>query len=206
MKRVSQKRSTCCGRSRSLGDLADGPEGVRALVHRSVDGTAFTRPRRSPSPPLMRAFSTLDGLNTMTRRGSIGTSTPVFGLRPTRCALVAHDEGAERRQLHGLAPARQSQISLSTSSTERRRFRPRQADLPVHGLAQIGARHGPACHQPPPATSSVIHTNAMPRTLFSRSRRSIAAAANLLGRWRLDGARHPRATARPHQRRARCPR
>jgi hypothetical protein len=35
-------------------------------------------------PPLMRAFNTLEGLKTITRRGKIGTSTPVFGLRPMR--------------------------------------------------------------------------------------------------------------------------
>ena len=33
----------------------------------------------APSRPLILAFSTLDGLNTITRRGRIGASTPVFG-------------------------------------------------------------------------------------------------------------------------------
>ena len=33
---------------------------------------------------LMRCFRIADGLNTITRRGEIGTSVPVFGLRPIR--------------------------------------------------------------------------------------------------------------------------
>jgi hypothetical protein len=33
---------------------------------------------------LIRRFRTADGLNTMMRRGEIGTSLPVFGLRPIR--------------------------------------------------------------------------------------------------------------------------
>ncbi len=37
----------------------------------------------------MRAFMTLDGLNTITLRGSMGTSTPVFGFRPTRSPSAA---------------------------------------------------------------------------------------------------------------------
>jgi hypothetical protein len=36
---------------------------------------------------LMRALRMFEGLNTRTRRGSIGTSTPVLGLRPMRRPL-----------------------------------------------------------------------------------------------------------------------
>ena len=37
--------------------------------------------------PFIVAFNTLDGLKTSTRRCMIGTSTPVFGLRPMRSPL-----------------------------------------------------------------------------------------------------------------------
>jgi hypothetical protein len=35
--------------------------------------------------PLTCCFRIAEGLNTITRRGEIGTSTPVFGFRPRRC-------------------------------------------------------------------------------------------------------------------------
>ena len=66
-----------------LGDLADRAEGLWGLVLRRVRRFA-AQLSASVGSPLMRAFSTLDGLNTITRRGRIGTSTPVFGLRPMR--------------------------------------------------------------------------------------------------------------------------
>jgi hypothetical protein len=42
--------------------------------------------------PLMRCFKMADGLNTMTRRGGIGTSAPVLGLRPI-LERFHHDRG-----------------------------------------------------------------------------------------------------------------
>ena len=72
-----------------FGDFADRAESFGALVH----GVSLASPRpRSPSAgaltsagsALIRDFNTLDGLKTITRRGRIGTSTPVFGLRPMR--------------------------------------------------------------------------------------------------------------------------
>ncbi len=67
-----------------LRHLADRPEGVWALVDHILLRVRLSRPEAHSSSsltsrPLMRAFMTLDGLNTITLRGSMGTSTPVFG-------------------------------------------------------------------------------------------------------------------------------
>jgi len=37
---------------------------------------------RAPESALMRCLRIVEGLNTTTRRGEIGTSSPVLGLRP----------------------------------------------------------------------------------------------------------------------------
>jgi hypothetical protein len=51
---------------------------VRLLVNQPSSQSGLA----SPVPlPLMRCFNIADGLNTITRRGEIGTSVPVFGLR-----------------------------------------------------------------------------------------------------------------------------
>ena len=120
--------------------LADRPECVRPLVHNRpllTCGTTCpsgpatpaarkaTRSRRggfdysSPSLrwPLMRARNTFEGLNTMTRRGSIGTSTPVFGLRPMRCPLSRTTKEPNEDSFTVSPFARQLQISESTIST-----------------------------------------------------------------------------------------
>src|SRR5262249_45335435 len=63
-----------------VGDFADRAEGVGAL-------RAHCLPFAHEWPfiaALTRSLSTWLGRNTSTRRGSIGTSSPVFGLRPTR--------------------------------------------------------------------------------------------------------------------------
>src|SRR5262249_51507322 len=44
-------------------------------------------PLVSPGVPLINCFRTFDARKTSTRRGRIGTSCPVFGLRPTRWPL-----------------------------------------------------------------------------------------------------------------------
>src|SRR5258707_12427513 len=44
-------------------------------------------PLFSPGAPLIRDLRTFDARKTSTRRGRIGTSCPVFGLRPTRWPL-----------------------------------------------------------------------------------------------------------------------
>ena len=44
----------------------------------------YTHDGQLSHAPLMRFLRIAEGLNTMTRRGEIGTSLPVLGLRPTR--------------------------------------------------------------------------------------------------------------------------
>ena len=98
-----------------LGNLADRPKGVRALVH---DGSRQAYLSSSATcSPLIRAFRTFEGLNTMTRRGSIGTSIPVFGLRPMRCPLSRTTKDPNEDSLTVSPRARQSQISARTDST-----------------------------------------------------------------------------------------
>ena len=63
--------------------FADGPECVRCLVQRrSAPLGHALRYFRPLASELMRCLRIADGLNTMTRRGEIGTSLPVLGLRP----------------------------------------------------------------------------------------------------------------------------
>ena len=68
----------------------------------------------------MRAFSTLDGLKTMTRRGRIGTSTPVLGLRPIR-SLLERTTNEPNDESFTVSPrAAASQISSRNSAPVRR--------------------------------------------------------------------------------------
>src|SRR5690606_6475775 len=73
------------------GHLADRAEGVRRLRFALILSRLVHRPGQSSSaaplparPWLMRCLRTLLALKTRTRRGEIGTSSPVFGLRPMR--------------------------------------------------------------------------------------------------------------------------
>ena len=94
------------------------------------------------SRPLILAFSTLDGLNTITRRGRIGTSTPVFGLRPDALALGADDERTEAGKLDGF-PARGRVADFVQHRLDQfRRFGARQSDALIHDFRQIGASYG----------------------------------------------------------------
>ena len=65
----------------------------------------------------MRALSMFEGLNTITRRGSIGTSIPVLGLRPTRSPLSRTTKEPKEDNFTVSPAVRQSQISSRTSST-----------------------------------------------------------------------------------------
>src|SRR5215471_11132817 len=58
-----------------------------------------------------------DGLNTMTRRGDIGTSLPVLGLRPIRWPFFLTTNEPNEESLTVSPRSRQSVISLSTNST-----------------------------------------------------------------------------------------
>src|SRR5579863_5352873 len=71
----------------------------------------------SPETPLIRAFSRFDDLKTKTRRSLIGTSTPVFGLRPIRSPLwrTLNDPNEESRT--GSPATSRSVISSRTCST-----------------------------------------------------------------------------------------
>src|SRR5580693_6222585 len=75
----------------------------------------------SLSPPseseLIRCLRIADGLNTMTRRGEIGTSLPVLGLRPMRWPFLRTTNEPNDDNFTVSPRSRQSVISLSTSST-----------------------------------------------------------------------------------------
>src|SRR5262245_26958053 len=74
--------------------LTDGAKCIWRLVVQSdplpgfdtnaVTRNAVTAYADSAPPLLIRCFRIADGLNTITRRGEIGTSLPVLGLRPIR--------------------------------------------------------------------------------------------------------------------------
>ena len=67
--------------------------------------------------PLIRCFRIADGLNTITRRGEIGTSVPVFGLRPIRWPFLRTMNEPNDDSFTVSPFSRQSVISFSTSST-----------------------------------------------------------------------------------------
>ena len=65
----------------------------------------------------MRSFMMLLGRNTSTRRGVIGTSCPVFGLRPTRWPFWRMPNEPNEDSLTVWPAARLVEISCSISST-----------------------------------------------------------------------------------------
>src|SRR5215468_2562806 len=71
---------------RDFTDVAKCPHRLRQGTPRSISqgGFDYSAARRRASPALMRSFMILLGRKTRTRRGVIGTSCPVLGLRPTR--------------------------------------------------------------------------------------------------------------------------
>src|SRR5262249_37639575 len=119
-------------------DFADCPECIRRLfttAYPLLAGRGLQRlppllaPRDDPGKPppcygvpppefaLIRCFRIADGLNTITRRGEIGTSFPVFGLRPIRCPFLRTTKEPNDDNFTVSPRSRQSVISLSTSST-----------------------------------------------------------------------------------------
>src|SRR6266851_7632134 len=66
---------------------------------------------------LMRCLRIADGLNTITRRGEIGTSLPVLGLRPIRWPFLRTTKEPKEDSFTVSPRSRQSVISFSTSST-----------------------------------------------------------------------------------------
>ncbi|MNT83000.1 hypothetical protein D3C72_2228100 [compost metagenome] len=75
----------------------------------------------------MRCLRTLDALKVITRRGEIGTSSPVFGLRPIRSFLLRTWKVAKEESLT-ISPRTMalqiSSITVSTSSADSVRERP----------------------------------------------------------------------------------
>src|SRR6516225_10750593 len=98
-----------------IGNFADGAKRIRRLLHGQ-------RPRAhgasAPSvPELIRCLSMAEGLNTMTRRGEIGTSLPVLGLRPIRWPFLRTTNEPNDDNFTVSPRSRQSVISFKTSST-----------------------------------------------------------------------------------------
>src|ERR1700750_1890510 len=66
---------------------------------------------------LMRCLRIADGLNTITRRGEIGTSLPVLGLRPIRWPFLRTTNEPNEDNFTVSPRSRQSVISFNTNST-----------------------------------------------------------------------------------------
>src|SRR5450830_860125 len=105
--------------------FTDGAKGVRRLVIQSGLTPCWNKTRywneRSAQLcsawPLMRCLRIADGLNTITRRGEIGTSLPVLGLRPIRWPFLRTTNEPNEDSFTVSPRSRQSVISLSTNST-----------------------------------------------------------------------------------------
>src|SRR5262245_9268273 len=82
----------------------------------STHPSAYLFPLPS-SPELIRCLRIADGLKTITRRGEIGTSVPVFGFRPMRCPFLRTMNDPNDDNFTVSPFSRQSVISFSTSST-----------------------------------------------------------------------------------------
>src|SRR6516225_9436108 len=101
-----------------LRHFADGPECVRCLVHRRFAPLSRElRYFRASESALMRCLRIADGLNTVTRRGEIGTSLPVFGLRPILWPFLRTTNEPNDDSFTVSPRSRQSVISFKTSST-----------------------------------------------------------------------------------------
>ena len=83
-------------RVQKIGDFADGAEGVARLFH------AGSGPQRRV-PAATRSFIRCDGRKVRTRRGLIGTSSPVLGLRPTR-AVLSRTEKVPKDEIFTVSP------------------------------------------------------------------------------------------------------
>src|SRR5713101_3669797 len=72
---------------------------------------------RPPESALMRGLRIAEGLNTITRRGEIGTSLPVLGLRPILWPFLRTTKEPKEDNFTVSPRSRQSVISFRTSST-----------------------------------------------------------------------------------------
>src|SRR5215475_11041281 len=79
--------------------------------------SVFSAPLLAGVWPLIRCLRIADGLNTITRRGEIGTSVPVLGLRPTRWPFLRTMNEPNEDSFTVSPRSRQSEISFKTNST-----------------------------------------------------------------------------------------
>src|SRR5258706_12170087 len=100
-----------------LRHLAGGPEGAGCLLHRRSAPRLWRRYFRKSESALMRCLRIADGLNTITRRGEIGTSLPVLGLRPILWPFLRTTNEPNDESFTVSPRSRQSVISFKTSST-----------------------------------------------------------------------------------------
>src|SRR6185437_9875611 len=94
-----------------VGDLADCAKGVRRFVQ-SPGSPGYCESPPFSWWPLMRCLRIADGLNTITRRGEIGTSLPVLGLRPMRWPFLRTTKEPNEDSFTVSPRSRQSVISL----------------------------------------------------------------------------------------------
>src|SRR3954466_5643817 len=133
----------------------------------------------------MRCFRIADGLNTITRRGEIGTSVPVFGLRPTRWPFLRTTKEPKDDSFTVSPRSRQSVISLSTNSTnadDSVRDRPTFWYTASHKSARVTVF--PVIAQPQSRQSSRLKINDMCWiTLGQQGVRSLMGMRRRLARW-----------------------
>src|SRR5581483_6394588 len=79
--------------------------------------SAYSAALRRLKPELMRCFMMLLGRNTSTRRGVIGTSWPVLGLRPMRSPFLRMPKEPNEESFTAWPAARLDDISFRMSST-----------------------------------------------------------------------------------------
>src|SRR5271163_3985159 len=98
-------------------DFADRVKRARRLFQcRGPRSVGYCLPPSASE--LIRCLRMADGLNTMTRRGEIGTSLPVLGLRPMRWPFLRTTNEPNDDSFTVSPRSRQSVISLRTSSTK----------------------------------------------------------------------------------------
>ncbi len=95
-----------------MGRLSSRPSAAGPTMRQSCSAGAAAP---LPALPLMRCFRIADGLKTMTRRGEIGTSVPVLGLRPMRWPFLRTMNEPNDETFTVSPYSRQSVISFSTS-------------------------------------------------------------------------------------------
>src|SRR4029450_7653748 len=101
-----------------LRHFADRSECARCLLHRRCAPLSHgCRYFCALESVLMRCLRIADGLNTITRRGEIGTSLPVLGLRPILWPFLRTTNEPNDESLTVSPRSRQSVISFNTSST-----------------------------------------------------------------------------------------